>query len=185
MHRLYSTLGTAAFASALVLTAPTSATEVFDEPDNCVQPNCRSASLTAGVGADADAAITPFEIGIFAWAGHCLRLDVTRQDTDLVLNATAPGGLNFFNDDKGDGGCPNCPRVTIADTPSTGWYTVHISQFDTVQPIGANFQLVYGLYPAGNPNCPASALAAVEQDTADKPYDTSGGRPFGPGAPPR
>lgn len=165
---------------ASILTAA-EATEIFDTRNNCTGQNCGSILLNgtiSGTGAINDPSLIPWTIQVFARQGECLRLDVIREQVDLVMGVIAPGGAYFFNDDKGGAPCPVCPRVVIGDTPTSGWYTVHVSNFFGQE--GSVFTLRYGLYNRGNPNCGDAALVAETiPDAPVKPdEDGAGGQPL-------
>lgn len=98
----------------------------------------------------------PFTAQVYSPGGECVRLEVTDQGAqDLEIVLVSPTGLVWRDDD----GAGNNRPLVKANTDADGWYTVHVSQFagDCCATI---FQLRYGRYNSGNPNCgsPTPAL---------------------------
>jgi hypothetical protein len=171
------------------------ATPIFD-PDtiDCAGINCSSVRID-GVVRESFGEVHPWVIELFAFAGKCLRVDVTAQNADLQAVLIAPNGNVYRNDDSGGiGPCPLCPLIKVDPTPgfdpadpfrNRGWYTLQIAPFGGAA-VGANFTLLYGHYPAGNPNCAGATvpLAAEEaeelevdkSDTTSPPPPVPGGR---------
>jgi hypothetical protein len=127
---------------------------IFDDTvSTCTTLNCSSLRIPGTVhafGPSADA----FTINAFAGAGQCVRFDLISPPhpaPDMELVVVAPDGTVFRNDDR-NGALDRRPVVKIASAPNNGWYTVHIAQFAGAA-TETNFVLLYGRYPAGNPNC--------------------------------
>jgi hypothetical protein len=95
----------------------------------------------------------PFIIQVYARAGECLRLDVDSQTEDTALLLVAPA-VNYggISDDRDFDGGDTRPLFALDPVPWTGWYTVAISYFD-FDNRSARFNLIYGRYFTGNPNC--------------------------------
>jgi hypothetical protein len=141
--------------------AVASAQSIFDDSvSTCTGINCSSLRLPATVFAFGPSAGT-FTIDAFAAAGQCVRFDVISPSApDMELVVVAPNGSVFRNDDR-NGALDRRPLVKIGSAPNNGWYTVHVAQFAGAA-TETNIVLMYGTYPAGNPNCgtPTGPLAA-------------------------
>lgn len=132
-----------------------------DPTSTCTSTNCKSQKLR-GVFQKNE----PFVIQLFASAGQCLRIEVTRQSADMEMALVSPNpslvptGVNFiFADD--DSGVGLLPLIKVDPTSNTGWYTLVVSRFSPGSG-GANFDVRYGRYPTGNPNCSPSSLPGSE-----------------------
>jgi hypothetical protein len=153
---------------------------IFDDTvSTCTGTNCSSLLIPGtvlGQAASSTDGAAYWEAGLFATAGQCLRVDVISEDADLEMVVRAPNGAVFRNDDKSF--FDFRPRVVISGTPSNGWYSTTLAHF-AGSGVDANFTLLYGRYPSGNPNCsPATtALNPAEPEPA-KPDD--GGAPVAP-----
>ena len=102
----------------------------------------------------------PFLLQVFASEGECLRLDVDGQSDDTAMLLITPS-VNFaaLSDDRDFDGEDFRPLIAVDPVPWTGWYTVVVSYFD-LDNRRVKFNLKYGRYPSGNPNC-AQALTAT------------------------
>jgi len=137
---------------------------IFDDTvSSCTGTNCSSLRIPATIFAFGPSAGV-YTIDAFASPGQCVRFDLISPPhpaPDMELVVVAPNGSVFRNDDR-NGAFDRRPLVKIGSAPNNGWYTVHVSQFNGA-PTEANIVLLYGRYPAGNPNCagatPASAVA--------------------------
>ena len=117
----------------------------------------------------------PWITEVLARRGECLRLDVTRplasddeddEDLDLELVVISPDGIVYRNDDRDELRPDDLrPLVKIANTPSTGWYTVRVAHY-----LGAgdqtNFTLLYARYTTGNANCADPTPPLVSREAA-------------------
>ena len=180
-----------ALLGGLVLPAMLWATPIFDPTTTpCTGINCSSVRIDGVVRQNAGE-VHPWVIELFANPGTCLRAEVTAQGADLEAVLIAPNGNVYRNDDSGLAPCPLCPLIKVNPTPgpSRGWYTLQIAHFSGT-PVDANFALLYGLYPAGNPNCAGPTLAfgavgPVGAEEAEEPEvdksDITGPRPPVPG----
>lgn len=145
-------------ASLATLGQVEAGTRVFDPTiPACNTVNCSSETINGtqgalGGGGSVPLSALPWTLEIFAHQSHCLRVQVTAQDTDLEAVLVAPNGTVFRNDDSGITGCTLCPLVKVGNTPNQGWYTLQISRFNGDGTF-ANFTVRYGLYRAGNANC--------------------------------
>jgi hypothetical protein len=131
-------------------------TNVFDPTfDSCTGINCSSEEISGTVGGLAGASATdnalPWTVMIFSPAGTCLRAEVTSQTRDLEIVLVQPDGTVFRDD---DGGVGLQPLVKVDGTSDRGWNTLQVSRFNG-DALGANFTMLYGVYPRGNPNCAA------------------------------
>jgi hypothetical protein len=129
---------------------------VFDPSfDSCTGINCSSEEISGTVGGLAGASATdnalPWTVMIFSPAGTCLRAEVTSQTRDLEIVLVQPDGTVFRDD---DGGVGLQPLVKVDGTSDRGWNTLQVSRFNG-DALGANFTMLYGVYPRGNPNCAA------------------------------
>jgi hypothetical protein len=179
-----------------VLPAVLWATPIFD-PDtiDCAGINCSSVRID-GVVRQSFGEVHPWVIEIFAFAGKCLRADVTAQGADLQAVLIAPDGTVYRNDDSGVAPCPLCPLIKVDPTPglvptdpfrNRGWYTLQIAPFGGAA-VDVNFTLLYGHYPQGNPNCASPTLPTLLPQTAAPEVDKSkkeGPPPPIPGGPSR
>ena len=139
--------------TALLTTGAADATNIFDPTvTNSTGINASSIELNATLFRDIFGA-NPWTINAFGGAGECLRFDVSAvtQNFDLELVVIGPDGQFFLNDDRVRGSDLR-PLVTIDGARNSGWYTVHVADFQG-RPIEGNFTLKYGRYPAGNVNC--------------------------------
>jgi hypothetical protein len=104
----------------------------------------------------------PFLLQVFATEGECLRVDVDGQSDDTAMLLAAPS-VNFaaVSDDRDFEGGDLRPLITVDPVPGTGWYTVMVSFFD-LDDLRVKFNLKYGRYPSGNPNCEALTATASQ-----------------------
>lgn len=144
--------------------AVASAQNIFDDSvSSCTGTNCSSLRIPGTVFAFGPSA-GQFVINVFAAPGQCVRLDLTspaHPTPDMEMVVVAPNGTVFRNDDR-NGALDRRPLVKIASAPNNGWYTVRVGQFNGVA-TETNIVLLYGLYPAGNPNCatPTAPLSTI------------------------
>lgn len=124
---------------------------VSDEPNVCTWINCGAQLIIGTYVRTPGGESLPFTTQIYARAGACIRLDVTAQDqgADLEMVLVSPDGTAWRNDNDL---LDPTPLIKVKDAPVMGWYSLQVS--DT-RGLGAqaNFQLRYGLYNIGNPNC--------------------------------
>jgi hypothetical protein len=162
------------------------ATPIFDPgTSTCTGVNCSSVRID-GVVRETTGEVRPWVIELFANPGTCLRAHVTAEGADLKAVLIAPNGNVYRNDDSGLSSCPNCPLIKVDPTPGSdqGFYTLQLSHWLGV-PVTANFTLLYGLYPSGNPNC-ASPIQPFGAETAEpevEKSDIEGPQPPIPGGP--
>jgi len=145
----------AATAASLATCVAWAGTHFDDQPSTCTAINCKAMTIR-GVNQSNE----PFLIQVFAKAGECLRLDVDTQTEDTALLLLAPA-VNYFglSDDRDFDGGDFRPAIGVDPVPWTGWYTVAISYYD-YDDRPAKFNLIYGRYPSGNPNCQPPPTAA-------------------------
>jgi len=93
----------------------------------------------------------PWVAQIYAQANECLRLAVVKQSHDLEMGVFSPDieENHWVNDDAGGS---FRPLIKIDPTPVAGYYVVALSHV-VGSAVKGNFQLLYGRYPSGNPNC--------------------------------
>jgi hypothetical protein len=187
MKRLFMALSIAAVLTTAAGLA-SAQTRIFDDTiGTCTGANCSSLRLPGSLFAFGPSA-GYYEIGLFAGPGECLRAELISEGADLEMVVRAPNGSVFRNDDKGGPSCPLCPRVAISSTPNNGWYSTTLYAWNGV-PVEANFVLVYGRYPIGNPNCSSATLPVSAEQTeaaVEKPaQDVSPPRRGHPGNPDR
>lgn len=175
-----------ALLTAVTLSGPgsaTASTELFDDTvSTCTAANCSSIRLP-GTMMSFPPSAGNWVANVFALPGECLRLDVSAQTADLEMVVVAPNGTVYRNDDRSATNAR--PLVKIASAPRDGWYTVHIAQFNGAA-VNADFILLYGRYPGGNPNCsggtqPFALTPFSTQEEELKP--DSGATPPPPGFP--
>lgn len=125
---------------------------IFDQTDSCTTINCKSAVLNGTYNFDSTDVPDPFTVQVFAFDRLCLRLEITTTDipSDLEMVLVSPNGTVWRDDNSGSGLHP----LIKADTTraGTGWYTLHISQTDGLDPT-TNFILRHGRYALPNTNC--------------------------------
>lgn len=132
-------------------TAPAWAgTQLYDTRDTSTGINSNSQSFQAIYERNStNTQPIPFAAQVYSTGGECVRLEVTDQGgQDLETVLVSPTGVVWRDD---DGASNNRPLVK-ANTDVDGWYTVHVSSFNG-GPGAAIFQLRYGRYNNGNPNC--------------------------------
>ncbi len=160
-------------------------TELFDDTvSSCTTANCSSIRLPGTLMSYPPSAGN-WVANVFALPGECLRLDVSAQTADLEMVVVAPNGTVYRNDDRS--ATNDRPLVKIASAPRDGWYTVHLAHYNG-DAVNADFILLYGRYPGGNPNCsggtpPLSATAFSAQEEDLKPGDRGATPPPPPGFP--
>ena len=183
-------------ALGVVLVGPAIASgqNIFDDTVSaCTGSNCSSLRIPATVFAFGPSA-GQFVFSAFANLGECVRFDLISPPhpaPDMELVVVAPDGTVFRNDDR-NGALDRRPLVKIGAAPDNGWYVVRVAQFagDATE---TNIVLLYGRYPAGNPNCatatqPTAAITAfggdADAEDADKdaPSPVPPPRPGQPGA---
>lgn len=142
--------------TAILMLAPTSSFAGSNIGDvsvsACTTINCSTLSIPGDVISVPTLGFAGnFLINAYASPGECVRFDlVTPTNPDMKLVVIAPNGTVYRNDDRS--GADHRPLVTIPSAPNDGWYTVHISEFSGAA-ITTNFELKYGRYNFGNPNC--------------------------------
>jgi hypothetical protein len=163
-----------ALLGGFVLPAVLWATPIFDpDTSTCTGINCSSVRIDGAVR-QINGESRPWVIEIFANPGTCLRADVTAQGADLEAVLIAPNGDVYRNDDSGATTCFLCPLIKVDQTPGPerGWYTLQIAHYFGI-PVDANFTLLYGLYPTGNPNCASPTPPFLLPQTAESKVDKS------------
>lgn len=144
-------------AAALLTASVAWAGSVFEDTVSaCTGENCGAMTLRGVHQAN-----EPFVIQVFSAEGECLRLDVTTQTQDTALLLSTPSvNAAGVNDDRDFDGGDLRPLIVLDPVPATGWYTVVVSYFDWAALV-SKFNLKYGRYPTGNPNCAEPATSAV------------------------
>lgn len=102
----------------------------------------------------------PFVAQVYAEEGGCLRIEVTRANKDLDMLVASPhyvdpgwGGQVWANDQDGEDGNFDTPRIVIDPVPVTGFYTVRVNGWSPSQGAGS-FDLSMMRYNTGNAvNC--------------------------------
>lgn len=128
--------------------------EIIDSAfSTCTGVNCSVTSIAGWVGSSAGR-VLPWTGKFLAVANACLRLQVSfiRTAANLEMTVVAPNGVTSYRNDQGGTACTNCPLVKISPTPATGFYTVVLSSNNGAA-ADTDFHLLFGQYPAGNPNC--------------------------------
>lgn len=146
-------------AAALISTSPARAGSIVEAfASSCTGINCAGLTIR-GVHQRTE----PFLLQVFASEGECLRLDVDGQSDDTAMLVATPS-VNFgvVSDDRDFDGGDFRPLITVDPVPWTGWYTVAVSYFD-LDNRRVKFNLKYGRYPSGNPNCVQAATATAPQ----------------------
>jgi len=148
-------------AAALISASPARAGSVVEAfAATCTGINCAGLTIR-GVHQRTE----PFLLQVFASEGECLRLDVDGQSDDAaMLLATPSVNYGVVSDDRDFDGGDLRPLILVDPVPWTGWYTVAVSYFDLGNQ-RVKFNLKYGRYPSGNPNCvqAPTATAAAPQ----------------------
>lgn len=101
--------------------------------------------------------VNPFVVQVYAGAGECLRLEVTRVSSgNLEMGVFSPDIEERHYVDDNSGGFP-FPRSIIDPTPVHGWYIVAVSEV-----IGAaveiDFDISYGPYTTRSLVCQPATL---------------------------
>lgn len=148
------TLGAATFLAltqAIAVNHAAASTNVFDPSfSSCTSNNCSSEEISGTVGNFAGTNNTlAWTVNIFTPGNSCLRAEVISQTRDLEIVLVQPDGTVFRDD---DGGVGLQPLVKIDGTSDRGWNTLQVSRFNG-DALGADFTMLYGVYPRGNPNC--------------------------------
>jgi hypothetical protein len=146
-------------AAALISTSPARAGSIVEAfAATCAGINCAGLTIR-GVHQRTE----PFLLQVFASEGECLRLDIDGQSDDTTMLLATPS-VNFgvVNDDRDFDGGDFRPLITVDPVPWSGWYTVAVSYFD-LDNRRVKFNLKYGRYPSGNPNCAQAPTAAAPQ----------------------
>lgn len=133
------------------------ATELFDDTiSTCTTINCSSLRVPGSITSHFGVSIHPWVGQLFKETAPCMRLDVFTETRDLEIVAVAPDGTTYRNDDRG-GALDRRPLVVIPPNAVKGWYSVQVSNYNGA--VGdANFVLLYGTYPSGNPNCAGATI---------------------------
>ena len=129
-------------------------TEIIDSAfGTCTPINCSATSI-AGFVASFGNSVTPWTAKFLATTAACLRLDVAfvRTAANLEMVVIAPDGSTSFRADGGGTAGATAPLVKISPAPKTGYYTVVVSS-TTGAAVNTDFQLLFGQYDPGNPNC--------------------------------
>ena len=92
----------------------------------------------------------PLVIQLFANEEECLRVEVTKQGTDLAMTLVDPETDVSYTDD--DSGGDFRPRIEVPDTGRKGWFTLVIGSFSGGGST-SNFTVKHGRYNIGNANC--------------------------------
>jgi hypothetical protein len=184
------TIGAATFltlSSAIAVNHAAAGTNVFDPSfGSCTSDNCSSEQISGTVGglAIANDNTLPWTVKIFAPANSCLRAEVISQTQDLEIVLVQPDGTVFRDD---DGGVGLQPLVKVDGTSNRGWNTLQVSRFNG-DALGADFTMLYGVYPRGNPNCaaPTTPRSVVARSNKSEESDNSAidGEAFDPEAAP-
>jgi hypothetical protein len=145
--------------AALISTNPAQAGSMVEAfAATCTGINCAGLTIR-GVHQRTE----PFLLQVFASEGECLRLDVDGQSDDTTMLLATPS-VNFgvVNDDRDFDGGDLRPLILVDPVPWSGWYTVAVSYFE-LDNRRVKFNLKYGRYPSGNPNCVQSPTATAQQ----------------------
>jgi hypothetical protein len=146
-------------AAALISTSPAQAGSIVEAfAATCTGINCAGLTIR-GIHQRTE----PFLLQVFASEGECLRLDVDGQSDDTAMLLATPS-VNFgvVSDDRDGVGGDLRPLIMVDPVPWTGWYTVAVSYFD-FDNRRVKFNLKYGRYPSGNPNCTQDPTASAQQ----------------------
>jgi hypothetical protein len=125
-------------------------TQLFD-PQNTSTVINSNAQLIQGISErnSTNTQAIPFIAQVYSSGNECVRLEVTDQGAqDLEIVLVSPDGLVWRDDDSAGNNRPLVKAITNVD----GWYTVHVSQY-AGGCCATVFQLRYGRYNNGNPNC--------------------------------
>jgi hypothetical protein len=134
----------------------------------CTGANCASLPLDGNTFVT-EGRTLPFVVQVFGGANECIRLETTRQTTDLRIVVTAPDGVVYANDDAGSSssvGCPLCSLVKLNTGTRKGYYTVQLAQWIGT-PVESNFRVMYGRYRAGNANCNVPTMPKFNNKAAN------------------
>jgi hypothetical protein len=127
--------------------------QIFDDRDTCTGINCNSDSIN-GTYLLASTNSQPFILQVYSSGNECVRLDVTSQGTDLEMVLVSPNGTVWRNDDRAGSLLP----LIKANTFGQGWYTLQVAHFNAFGGPSSNFNLRYGRYNSGNPNCSGATV---------------------------
>ncbi|MBG1263836.1 hypothetical protein [Nostoc commune] len=139
-----SSLGVSLFS-----TEARAGSEIYSTLSNCSTVNCSSIVFDGVANRNNFNQAVPFTIPVYSSGNECMRLDVTRQISDLKAVLISPSGKVWIDD---DGGGNNRPLIK-ANTDVAGWYTLQLNYYNGGGPLASNFTLAYGLYNTGNLNC--------------------------------
>ena len=143
-------------AAGLAVTDAVAGPQIWAPLSTCTTANCGSRVMNGTYQQDSLNNSNPFIMQVFAYAGECVRIDVTTQNTDLEAVLVSPNGILYRNDDRVPGSDLR-PLLKVAPTTVRGWYTLQISRFNGGQP-AADFIVAYGRYNLGNFNCSGVSL---------------------------
>lgn len=141
--------------------------EIYDSTQStCSTTNCSTVQFDGVVNRNNVNQSIPFIIPIYSSGNECVRLDITRQTTDLEAVLVSPSGRVWSNDDRPGSNNP----LIKANTDVNGWYTLQLYYYNGEGPLASNsFTLAYGRYNIGNStNCssPTTSSASTSARTA-------------------
>jgi hypothetical protein len=161
---------------ALVAQKASAGSLIYDPgADICTGLNCNSSAIFGTYQRDQANNAAPFTVQIFSSGNECVRVHGLAQATDLEAVLIAPNGQVWRDDDGGGSLRP----LIRANTPSgvRGWYTLQISGYSGTQ-ARSDFQLAYGRYNLGNPNCYGAPFGT---NTVEAPKPSANSAPLPPG----
>ena len=118
----------------------------FDYKGTCTTDLCQSKVFTSQYKPG-----EPVVVQLFANVDEVLRVEVTADGgNDLTMTLISPRtGIVWYDDDSGSA---LKPRIEVADTPLTGWYTLVIGSWTGDGGSKRAFTVKYGRYDLGNMN---------------------------------
>jgi hypothetical protein len=144
----------------MITTAAWAGSQIESSFSSCGTINCAGETIRG-----THQATEPFVSQIFARAGECLRLDVTKQSADTALRVVGPTVVFTRSNNNREAGDTR-PLLKLDDLPSTGWYTILVSLQGAGNTV-VGFTLDYGRYPGGSANCAVAATATDGGDGAN------------------